>query len=841
MSNQKSRFRSLSVARALVLVPLLLGVVQGQTGAAVREPARSRVARLAQSAAVPRFGEPTISGVQGNGFESDLRIDPKGRIYSSVPDSLSSATSWIWRSLDQGRTFKWVPASTPLQGKLPTCPGGGDSELATDSKGHLYFSDLTLVNLSAGRSDDHGATFKFNCASVETTPDDRMWYATDGDPTNGGNIYVGYNIFEGGLPICDGGTQTNNELAMARSPLPGAGADAGINFAPSLRVTAPCAEGILGNLEVSPVTHHIFTVHDNRALDGILMVRCKAVDFTVDPSGLSCVDLPVATFPGFVTGGNFPTMAVDSGGNLYAVWEEAPGTRGNVTGDTLLYFSSSTDEGDHWTAPVQIPTPGLHTNVFAWGAAGDPGRVDVAWYGTNSQQDPGTNLGPDSTTGDWSLYLTQTLDGLDPAPAFTPPLLAGEHFIHHGTMFTLIGGQNGDRSLGDFFQLRIGLRGEANISYADSNNIDEGFAPHNMFVQQNGGPSVLAAHPVVNGLPAPRNFADDPAGDATLDSNGSVGPTQDNLDILSSSVSTPDPAHLRITMKVRDLTSLAPGAQAGGNDLVWLAQWLVPSSTDPNGGKNFFAYMESTNGGAPKFYDGENAATLDGGGVALTYPGAKTATGYYTPTAPGTITIDVPKADVNEAGAIDGNLYSVTASAMSLEGPANSVPSSGGIGGSFFNLLDSAPAYDYVPARMMVDGDARTAYPKQRQVRVDVDRVFDDQADATPPSGFLDMYVDTRADPPGPAMGPFTCTNGFPTALTELTSNTVRIDGTLSCRHLARAVAYSLTVTDNGTNPPNQDSYRMILYDSMGNPVYDWSDVTTVGLGELRVRVKPHS
>ena len=149
---------------------------------------------------------------------------------------------------------------------------------------------MTLVNLSAGRSDDHGATFKFNCASVETTPDDRMWYATDGDPTNGGNIYVGYNIFEGGLPICDGGTQTNNELAMARSPLPGAGADAGINFAPSLRVTAPCAEGILGNLEVSPVTHHIFTVHDNRALDGILMVRCKAVDFTVDPSGLSCVE-----------------------------------------------------------------------------------------------------------------------------------------------------------------------------------------------------------------------------------------------------------------------------------------------------------------------------------------------------------------------------------------------------------------------------------------------------------------------------------------------------------------------------------------------------------------------
>ena len=36
------------------------------------------------------FSRPTISGIQGNGFEQDVRVDAQGRIYTSVPDSLSS-------------------------------------------------------------------------------------------------------------------------------------------------------------------------------------------------------------------------------------------------------------------------------------------------------------------------------------------------------------------------------------------------------------------------------------------------------------------------------------------------------------------------------------------------------------------------------------------------------------------------------------------------------------------------------------------------------------------------------------------------------------------------------
>ena len=74
-------------------------------------------------------------------------------------------------------------------------------------------------------------------------------------------------------------------------------------------------------------------------------------------------------------------MTVDSQGNLFAVWEQAPGSKGAITGDTSLRFATSSDEGNTWTVG-DTAHPGLLNNVFAWPGAGDAGKIDVAWYGT---------------------------------------------------------------------------------------------------------------------------------------------------------------------------------------------------------------------------------------------------------------------------------------------------------------------------------------------------------------------------------------------------------------------------------------------------------------------------
>src|ERR1700694_1317662 len=118
-------------------------------------------------AQAPTFGQPTISGIQGVGFEQDLRLDPTNpnRVYTSVPGALSSDTSWIWTSEDGGKTFKWVEASAPKNGKPDSCFGGGDTELAVDATGSLYFNDLTLLNFSTARSDDEGVSFQYQCSN----------------------------------------------------------------------------------------------------------------------------------------------------------------------------------------------------------------------------------------------------------------------------------------------------------------------------------------------------------------------------------------------------------------------------------------------------------------------------------------------------------------------------------------------------------------------------------------------------------------------------------------------------------------------------------------------------
>jgi len=697
--------------------------------------------------APPTFGHPIISGIGGVGFEQGLRVDPSNanRLYTSVPGSLSSDTSWIWHSLDGGKTFKWVVGATALEGKVTTCFGGGDTETGVDSAGHLYFADLTLANFSTSRSDDQGATFTCSNTGVPDAVVDRQWYAFDGDPTNGGSIYLTNDEVAQAPASC--GAVTNfgqNVVVMYRSPLPGAEAAAGIQFGPANKISNPlgCDEGIMGNNEVSPVAttlgqptgvpgqfavlptpvKHVFVIHDDALLNRILIGRCFPVAFgppvpnVSDPSGLNCVDLPVANLGSSnKTGANFPTMAIDKGGNLYAVWEQAPiNDSGQVIGDTVLKYSFSTDQGNTWAAPIQIDTSGspagtLHNNVFAWAVAGDDGRVDIAWYGTPGVA-PNPSNGPDSCAAcDWSLWIVQTLNGHAATPSFTAPILASEHFIHHGSMNTLIGGQNGDRTLGDFLQLRMGPNGEAEIGYADSNNVDESFAPHGMFVRQNGGNGLLVASSPVNisGL-APINAVSDPSNDGKYEVNGLSSANMPQLDITNSSIrllttapcSAAAPCY-QVVMKLNNLSLAPTTAQDPDFDLVWLTQWFVPSTTDPNGGKNFFVYGESFNGAPLQCFAGENAAQAVGGGVTLTYPGITqlpAANCLVTTGRNGTITIDVPLSNVSEPGAIDNRLHEVTASTMTLQQPANTVPPVSGIGGSLFNLIDVAQGYTFDPA-----------------------------------------------------------------------------------------------------------------------------------------------
>ncbi len=716
-------------------------------------------AKVSAAATTSTFGQPTVAGIGGWGFEANLRLDPSNadRIYMSAPDSANSDSSFVWRSLDGGKTFKWVPGAAPLGGKVTTCHGGGDTEIAVDPKGRLYFNDLTLANFSVARSDDQGRTFTCSNTGVPDAIVDRQWYAVDGDPLNGGSVYLTNDeVFNGNVQC--GNTQLNNTLVMYRSPVAGAGATAGLAFGPPNHITGPgtCDEGIMGNNEVSPVAtttglngetlptarKHVYVVHDDGSLTKIRIARCFPVAFGApvanvsDPSGLNCVDLPVADLGlNQRTGGNFPTLAIDKAGNLYAVWEQAPyDATAQHAGNTSLMYSYSTNEGNTWSAPVQIPTPGLANNVYAWAAAGDDGRVDIAWYGTSAHVDtPGedncTKGGPDSAYGFWSVYFTQTLNGHASSVTFSPPVVAGERPVRHGTVQTIIGDQCGglpnnqtatNRTLGDFFQLRIGSKGEAKISYADSTSLlNSLLGTHAMFVSQNGGTGVYAGLSP-KGDAILNSQATDPAKDATYDAAGLTSANMPNLDAVASKVSWPSTSSchpagtpcLRVWMKVSNLTTAAPASPDTDKDLVWLTQWSVPAATSctsaapscVNGGANFMVYAESYDGGAIQCYVGQSSmAPLNGGGgLTIVYPAAAqlTAPGACAAVTGtnGTITIDVPLSQVSldlGVAPFSTKLYSVTASTMTLPQPANTIFFAGsGILGVPFNLIDVVRGYD---------------------------------------------------------------------------------------------------------------------------------------------------
>jgi len=332
--------------------------------------------------------------------------------------------------------------------------------------------------------------------------------------------------------------------------------------------------GLFGNAEVSPATHHVFAPHTQgadalaRGGDEVRVARCGPVPFSSNASGLSCVDRHVAA----VSGNYFIdlALAIDRAGHVYVVWSQLPF---DTTGDAELFWASSKDDGDTWTAPKPISTPGLRTNVFPWIAAGDSGRLDLAWYGTSSV-DPDSTAGcggPGDVQGDWGVYFTQTLDGLSTAPDFTAPSLVSEHFVHRGGIASAPGGKFcGNGVLGDFLELRVGLQGEANIVYADSNNANGvypglndpngGQLAHPMFVRQNGGPGLYESQPLIQGEPPATNSVRDAGGDATFDAGGRVSRSLRNLDIRACSIAKRG-RRLRITLKITDLRSLAPHAR----------------------------------------------------------------------------------------------------------------------------------------------------------------------------------------------------------------------------------------------------------------------------------------
>ncbi len=694
------------------------------------------------------FGTPVVVDNYRPGFEPDVAVDtsPNGRdlTYTSTPFGFSTTQSFIYRSDDHRSSFHLVEGN--VADKPDTCIGGGDSELRTDPvNGRVYFVDLQgLTNFSASTSGDHGATWSTACNSVNGVGVDWQWVGID---SNGGTSAVGAGPGSGRLYLDydnvnqdTGPNPLGNQLVMNESV-------DGVYYGSSCAVAGlPCPgppaaispdEGIPGNVVVDNVRggahqHTVYAIHTNAAGIAVIVSRCSgkpgdstaalvAADCTdptqVDPSDPGHVNVnwhdSYVRIPGsYLTGNLFASMAIDTAGNLYAVWAEYPTDgAGNENGPGRIDLAVSTNGAKAWSAPIAVTPTSLRNNVMPWVVAGDPGRVDVAWYGAPQASYQGA-FGPDTLdNGTWNVYMAQSLNALAAGRSFSVAKVS-DHQAKFGNISTQGLGGSPDRSLGDFMQVQIGQRGQAVISYVDDTSADRnpdfcmgcGQTPAEaagpvMIATQNGGPG-LFARSTLSATKNPVGSVGDPAGDAMLPAAGVDVPAPPALDVAGASVTKADATHLKVTLATADSSlsnDLAAPATLGGPVGEWIVRWAAPTyHGGPGDGNIFYVGMESAGGGAPAFYTGTTGAIATTHVKYFTYPKATTITGRITGR---TISWTVPLADVGSPSSGQG-LFSVTGFTATQLTPSAAnyatFPNGGTLGDENIpNTIDLTPPFTY--------------------------------------------------------------------------------------------------------------------------------------------------
>lgn len=459
------------------------------------------------------FG-PNIS-LGSPGGEPGLKVDSHNCIFVTAPGGAS-----MWKSVNNGASF--LPKVNPVAAYTPT---GGDEDILSIPQNNgarpdiLYFADLaSLTNINIAKSIDGGATWIMpgpgGAAGHVDASSDRQWIATDrGVPTA-----ADFTVYEMDHEAAAEAIRFNALTVTG-------GTTDGVWSPPSSGMTDP--ELILpptstfpntnpGPVFTDPATHKVYGVftasvlRTNRANPpfgklpnvwaavGDAPTAAGAPPGTYNPSTAQfemtnhpifkgvqdSPDLlpapaptpnPAAKTFGNNTANDFPSAAIDSGGNIYVVWA----MNNARTNEYMVWFASSHDHGKTYYGPFQV-SQGPGAAVMPWIAAGDTGRVDIVYYSTTTAVDP--NVAPNSV--EWNTFFAQSLNANAREPAFTRSQMS-DHINHKGPICNMgLLCPSGTRTLADFFQVAIGPDGLANVSFADNGLT----SLHTEFARQTGGP-----------------------------------------------------------------------------------------------------------------------------------------------------------------------------------------------------------------------------------------------------------------------------------------------------------------------------------------------------------------
>jgi hypothetical protein len=378
--------------------------------------------------------------------------------------------TYAWWSADHGATWTFVPRD-----QIPTnVPGSGfsDPDLAVDSAGQVYLSEINLLNIAVSKSTDGGKSYALqNFFAQDIT--DREWMDADGKDV----------LYETGNP--SGGGTSTSPLGHVRHTIYRS-TDGGGTFSPFADPN--------GGQKIR-VDKRDGTVYEMQFQSGGTLAmgafrKARSGDMTLDVH-------PIAKIKSLVQS----SFDVDSAGGLHLAWSETGGARAPG-----VYYSSSTDGGRTWSAPLRIDTDDK-TDFWVSVAAGDAGRAGIAWFqadkhlpkdspdtkGTHGWHVMAAQVVPGATCGTHAASATASLPTVRVAQATKNAFHVGQ-ICTNGTACEALGE---DRRLGDYFTAAIDDTGALVIGYSDTEL--GGIAAMPAFVRQSGGPLLRASSA---GLPA---------------------------------------------------------------------------------------------------------------------------------------------------------------------------------------------------------------------------------------------------------------------------------------------------------------------------------------------------
>lgn len=341
------------------------------TASVLRRPPKAHIFRIEHGA-----GEPTLG------------ITKKGTVYitasdgcvtsctgsTEMTDTVAPGGRSVFASKDKGKT--WVDVS-PRAGPVQSQVFSMDPYLYVDdvdeSTDRIFDVDLTVACALLSYSDDEGKSWITNPAACGEPINDHQTVFS-GPPVSSPTI---------GYPKVVYYCFNHPAFTKCSKSLNG-----GLTFQTTANIEPPRCSGLNGHGVTNSKGVVYIPLGENCGQPNIAISKDEGDTWNV-----------VQVSPLRNAGGD-PSVAVDSKGNLYYLFVEAE--------SRLPYLTISRNGGKTWSRAVSVAPHGVKATNLATLDAGKPGKVAIAYYGTNGK---GKVL-------HWSGYLAEGFGVLGKHPVF---------------------------------------------------------------------------------------------------------------------------------------------------------------------------------------------------------------------------------------------------------------------------------------------------------------------------------------------------------------------------------------------------------------------------------------